>query len=35
MYHLNIDFLVRFGRYSEDMLRSCRLVIDTGIHAFG
>ncbi|KAF2366452.1 Protein of unknown function DUF885, partial [Trinorchestia longiramus] len=25
----------RYGHYSDEMFRACRLVIDTGIHAFG
>jgi len=29
------DTLSLFGRYSSELFRSCRLVVDTGIHAFG
>ncbi|XP_018012938.1 uncharacterized protein LOC108670007 [Hyalella azteca] len=28
------DPLERYGHYSDEMFRACRLVIDTGIHAF-
>jgi len=29
------DLYARFGHYSGNLLRACRLVIDTGIHALG
>ena len=29
------DPLDRFGHYSEEIFRACRLVVDTGLHAFG
>ncbi|KAB7497565.1 hypothetical protein Anas_03160 [Armadillidium nasatum] len=33
--NLYTDLLDRYGHYSEEIFRACRLVVDTGMHAFG
>jgi uncharacterized protein (DUF885 family) len=32
---LFVDPTMRFGHYNDEMLRAMRLVVDTGLHAFG
>ena len=29
------DLYDKYGHYSDEMFRACRLVVDTGLHAFG